>query len=83
MFYFIVHLWSCKEIKQSLSIKGDVNCSTCQYLTQEVIVSIAIWVLRYMWLIGSTSASHQCGPGLIPSWESDPSIVSEKGFVPV
>ena len=31
----------------------------------------------------STSASHQCGPGSIPSWGSDPSAVSEKGFVPV
>ena len=31
----------------------------------------------------STSASHQCSPGLIPGWGSDPGTVSEKGFVPV
>ena len=36
-----------------------------------------LWVLR--WAIGSTSASHQCGPGLIPGWGSDPCAVSEKG----
>ena len=31
----------------------------------------------------SMSASHQCGPGSIPGWGSDPGAVSEKGFVPV
>ena len=31
----------------------------------------------------STSVSHQCGPGSIPGWGSDPGAVSEKGFVPV
>ena len=29
----------------------------------------------------SMSASHQCGPGSIPGWGSDPSAISEKGFV--
>ena len=28
----------------------------------------------------STSASHQCGPGSIPGWGSDPGAVSEKGL---
>ena len=31
----------------------------------------------------SMSASHQCGPGSIPGWGSDPDAVSEKGFVPL
>ena len=31
----------------------------------------------------STSASHQCDPGSIPGWGSDPGAVSEKDFVPV
>ena len=31
----------------------------------------------------STSVFHQCGPGSIPGLGSDPSAVSEKGFVPV
>ena len=31
----------------------------------------------------NVSASHQCGPGSIPSWGSDPSAIREKGFVPV
>ena len=28
--------------------------------------------------IGSTSVSHQCGPGSIPDWGSDPDAISEK-----
>ena len=28
----------------------------------------------------STSVSHQCGPGSIPGWGSDPGAVSEKGL---
>ena len=46
-----------------------------------IYLHLYMWVLR--WQIGSASASHQCGPGLIPSWGSDPSAVSEKGFVSV
>ena len=34
-------------------------------------------------VVGVQVASHQCGPGSIPSWGSDPGVVSEKGFVPV
>ena len=29
---------------------------------------------------GSASASHQCGPGSIPGWGSDPGAVSEKAL---
>ena len=32
------------------------------------------------WPIGSTSASHQCGPGSIPGLGSDPGAVTEKGL---
>ena len=35
------------------------------------------------WVLRSTSVSHQCGPCSILGWGSDPSAVSEKGFVPV
>ena len=38
------------------------------------------WVGVLRWPIGSMSASHQCGPGLIPSWGSDPGAVSQKGL---
>ena len=31
----------------------------------------------------STLTSHQCGLGSNPGWETDPSTISEKGFVPV
>ena len=31
----------------------------------------------------SVSTSHQCIPGSIPGWGSDPGIISEEGFVPV
>ena len=34
----------------------------------------------FSWSIGSASASHQCGLGLIPGWRSDPSAVREKGL---
>ena len=37
-------------------------------------------VVLLKWSIGSASASHQCGPGSIPGWGSDPGAVSEKGL---
>ena len=36
------------------------------------------WVLS--WLIGSASASHQCGPGSIPGWGSDAVAASDMGL---
>ena len=32
------------------------------------------------WPIDRASASHQCGPGSIPGWGSDPGALSEKGL---
>ena len=40
-----------------------------------------VWV--FVGRVVSTSAFHQCGPGSIPGWGSDPGVVHEKGFVPV
>ena len=38
---------------------------------------------KVRWLIGSTSASHQCGPGSIPGWGSDPGAVSERSIAQI
>ena len=41
---------------------------------------LGLEVCGLRWLIGSASAPHQCGLGLIPGWGSDPGAVSEKGL---
>ena len=58
--------------------KVRVLTSFASFIGFYVLFHKVTWVLR--WLIGSASASHQCGLGLIPGWGSDPSTVSEKGL---
>ena len=33
---------------------------------------------EFSWPLGSAWTSHQCGPGLIPGWRSDPGKVQSK-----
>ena len=58
--------------------KVRVLTSFASFIGFYVLFHKVTWVLS--WLIGSASASQQCGPGLIPGWGSDPSTISEKGL---
>ena len=71
-------LWS--NTNKWIQLKVDVDMlSTVHYST------LSLWYKGGYsgGRVVSTSASHQCGPGSIPGWGPDPSVVSEKGFVPV
>ena len=55
-----------------------INIVKYPYIFSVYLVKTVYLVLR--WPIGSASVSHQCGPGSIPGWGSDPGAVSEKGL---
>ena len=59
-------------------LKVDVGMLNTTKRNLKKLSQYECWVLR--WPIGSMSASHQCGPGSIPGWGSDPGAVSEKGL---
>ena len=62
------------QLGDKVIISYHVKERTCH-----ILVIHKMWVLR--WPIGSVPASHQCSPGSIPGWGSDPGAVSEKGLL--
>ena len=62
-------------VKMSKKCKREDRCRTYSERNDSA-KRVYKWVVR--WPIGSASVSHQCGPGSIPGWGSDPGAVSEK-----
>ena len=73
---------SSEEVCQStIAVSWDINIWCVTHSLMKIWCKFCEVYL--FWVLRSTSVSHQCGPCSILGWGSDPSAVSEKGFVPV
>ena len=72
---------SCSQVTSScrcsITITMDNICTTKDLLKNERVLGKGKGGCSGG-LVVSTSVSHQCGPGLTPSWVSDPGAISEK-----